>query len=584
MKKYGIVTAIIISLVFISCSGSKSTSTRVLKPNDAVGEVGGEFVSYAELKKQYISGSMNEDFSLKELQDFLPVYLDYKGKIAAAKDAGYFEDGKILAELNQYAKQAAYAYWVDNEIRPTKFQEFKQRYEKEYKSYHILIALPLRSPPEDTLETYNKIMEARERFLAGESIEHLNEEYSSTRDGRLMGGDLPWFSVGTTVKEFEDALFQLEKGEISMPVRTQFGYHLILLQDVRDRVPARKVSHIFFRPNEVSDSLANAAYTALKNGMSWEEAVRTYSQDQPSVTNQGYIGWIDYGSRYNPQFVYAVMNIDPSQAFSSPVRSPYGYHIFRIDSIRTFPSEEEKDAFILQLLKNSNSYQENNSFVVNYLKQKYDAITFTENLSKFESVIKKADSTSFAEMDIEDSLRSLPAFSIKDYTFTLDDYMDYLASSRSSVMNVNYQNNWSDTFEEKMIDSIITDLTLENFPEFEQQINEFKYGLVVYQINEDSVWSNATIDTTFLYQRYQNNIDQYRYEDRHFYYLITSFADSSLLEAKEFILSGNSPDSLISHGIKVGVTSDSTGAFKGHPFDLLEEMNPGEFSPYLRLQ
>ena len=45
----------------------------------------------------------------------------------------------------------------------------------------------------------------------------LNEEYSSTRNGQLMGGHLPWFSVGVTVGAFENALYSLEEGELSMP-------------------------------------------------------------------------------------------------------------------------------------------------------------------------------------------------------------------------------------------------------------------------------------------------------------------------------------------------------------------------------
>ena len=106
----------------------------------------------------------------------------------------------ILDEFALYAKQAAYAYWLDREIKPTIFEQFKSRYSEELKSSHVLISLSQNAQPSDTLAAYNKIMEARELFLSGKkTIAELNEEYSSSRNGQLMGGDLPWFSVGVTV-------------------------------------------------------------------------------------------------------------------------------------------------------------------------------------------------------------------------------------------------------------------------------------------------------------------------------------------------------------------------------------------------
>ena len=80
----------------------------------------------------------------------------------------------------------------------------------ELKSKHILIAVQQSASPEDTLEAYNKIMAARDEFLQGKSLEELDMEYSSKRNGRSMGGDLPWFSVGSTVAEFENALYSLK--------------------------------------------------------------------------------------------------------------------------------------------------------------------------------------------------------------------------------------------------------------------------------------------------------------------------------------------------------------------------------------
>lgn len=97
-------------------------------------------------------------------------------------------------------------------------------------------------------------------------------------------------------------------------------------------------------------------------------------------------------------------------------------------------------------------------------------------------------------------------------------------------------------------------------------------------MNEDSVWSTATIDTTILMKTYSDSLDKYRFDERFYYYMITSSRDTSLDRAMEFIREGNSPDSLFARGFRVGVNSDSTGAFQGQPFTMLAEMEPGDIS------
>lgn len=105
-------------------------------------------------------------------------------------------------------------------------------------------------------------------------------------------------SVGTTVAPFEDALYNLEVGEISKPVRTQFGYHVIQLLDKRERQADRRVYHVYVRPNS-NPSKIEEAYKALELGGPWDAVVREFSEDTPSIQNEGYIGWVNYGSRYN---------------------------------------------------------------------------------------------------------------------------------------------------------------------------------------------------------------------------------------------------------------------------------------------
>jgi peptidyl-prolyl cis-trans isomerase SurA len=578
MKKIGLLTTLSIAgTIAISCAGTESGTQISAPPTDVVGEVGGEYISYSELKEQYVSGSMDKTYSLEELQEFLPIYLDYKGKMLQAKDAGYYKLDQVQSEFELYAKQAAYAYWMDQEIRPTKLQEFKERYDFELKSSHVLIALQPVPSAQDTATAYARIIEARNKFLNGTPIDELDAEYSTKRNGRSMGGELPWFSVGTTVPEFEDALYNLEIGEISKPVRTQFGYHIILLEDKRERVPSRQVSHIFVRRNTSTDKI-DSAYANLTRGGDWADAVRSYSDDRPSVPNEGMIGWVNYGSRYDAAFIDTLMNLDPTLPFSEIKETAYGYHIFKIDSVRTFDSAEQKEKFILDLLKNSDSFKENNTFVIEYLQDKFGSTQYSEALNSFVDYVENQDSVTFEAIVVPDSLTKKPFYRFHQTTYSIGDYLNWLKATKANSINKGYINNWNLRFQQAKVDERLTDLTLEYFPEFENQTSSYKNGLVVYQINEDSVWSAATIDSSLLLARYENNLSTYTFTERHHYYLITSTKDSLLDQSKQFITQGNSPDSLISAGFNVGVIEDSTGAFQGAPFDKLKSMETGTFS------
>ena len=159
-----------------SCTLSKNSLSEKT-PIDTVGIVGNQFVSYTELRDNYISGNIEKNYTDSILVEFLPIYLDYLGKILDAKALGYYDNERINDELDVYSKQAAYAFWMEKEIKPNKFKEYKARYSIELKSKHILVSVQPQASPEDTLAAYNNIMQARQEYLDGVSLEELDIKY-----------------------------------------------------------------------------------------------------------------------------------------------------------------------------------------------------------------------------------------------------------------------------------------------------------------------------------------------------------------------------------------------------------------------
>jgi len=132
-------------------------------------------------------------------------------------------DIEDIAQGIEYSKSDVEQYYKEN------IDRFRSNEER--KSSHILISFDDEVIDDAALEQINNI---QERVKAGESFEALAQEFSDDGGSAANGGDLGWAEPGLFVPEFDQVLFALEIGDISDPVKTQFGYHIIRLDDLKE--------------------------------------------------------------------------------------------------------------------------------------------------------------------------------------------------------------------------------------------------------------------------------------------------------------------------------------------------------------
>lgn len=135
--------------------------------------------------------------------------------------------------------------------------------------------------------------ELRGRILKGEAFEALAREYSEDPGSAARGGELPFYKRGDLAPEFEATAMTLKEGELSMPVETQFGFHLIELQQKRGNT--FKTRHILVSPKpSASDINQSEVYLdslrsmILLDSITFEKAAKEYSDDQLTSSNGGY--------------------------------------------------------------------------------------------------------------------------------------------------------------------------------------------------------------------------------------------------------------------------------------------------------
>lgn len=576
--------SVLTALVFIGgCSLLQSTKTSYSE-DSAIGSINNQPVTFRELKTQYNKSSVLQSEDDQGLEDFISLYMNYRLKLAVAKDAGYMQDPHILSELKEYERQSAYPYWLERHVRNSLLDELYERSKERIHAQHILISVPENASPADTANAYNKLMEARERFLNGEDFMALSNEYSTQQRGQSMGGDLGFFTAGWAVKPFEDAAYALEAGEIGMPVRTQFGYHLIHVKDRVDTGPNKSFSHIFFMTRGVDvpvDSvLANAwlAYNELEEGGEWFDVVKEWSQDEQSRLSGGSIGWINYGM-YEQEFTQLLMDIQDVGHYTEPFVSQYGVHIARLDSIYQ-PGEEEIREELAQTLNQLPRMRDNEQAVLTNAAKKGNARFHRDNLAAFEEFTRDNFRGEIASVDYPETLLDKTVFSFNNKNWTARSYLDWLIPVIGDGNNPQYHHRLAEQFRDYIVDSELVSLTRNAFPEFEDLGNDYLTGLAVFRVNEDSIWTFAQQDTARLRELFMANPDDYHFSTRYRYVRLSARADSTLDKVRDLVLTGVPIDSIRNDFSNVVMRRDIINRIEEEPYSYLSGLSEGDFSPY----
>ena len=209
--------------------------------------------SVADFKRIYeknLDAVDNEE--AKDVTKNLELYINYKLKVEEAYQLKLDTLPSYKREIETYKNQLSAPYLQDTTFIADLVKDIYYRTKNQIKAKHILIRLPRDATPKDTLKAYAKINAIRDRILAGENFEKVAKETSedgSAKDdpatGRKgNGGNLGYFSAFNMVAPFEDAAYNTKIGKTSKPFRTQFGYHIVKVDDIKPSKGEVEAAHI----------------------------------------------------------------------------------------------------------------------------------------------------------------------------------------------------------------------------------------------------------------------------------------------------------------------------------------------------
>ena len=207
-----------------------------------------------------------------EIDEYLDLFINFKLKVIEAESLGMDTLASFKKELAGYRNQLSKSYLNDTEVTKDLLQEAYERMKYEINASHILVSIDPTSSAEDTLKALKKINKIKDEFINGTSFEKLALKYSDDPSVSKNNGNLGYFSSLRMLYSFESAAYNTPIGQVSDPVRTSYGYHLLKVNDKRKTRGDVKVAHIMIVNDKKSksDSLAKEKifeiYSLLSEG------------------------------------------------------------------------------------------------------------------------------------------------------------------------------------------------------------------------------------------------------------------------------------------------------------------------------
>ncbi|WP_317898179.1 peptidylprolyl isomerase [Aurantibacillus circumpalustris] len=512
--------------------------------------------------------------SSKSIKEYVDLFSLYKSKVFEAESLGLDTLESFKSELAGYRRQLAAPYLTDKNTNESLLTEAYERMKSEVRASHILIKLDESALPKDTLEAWTRINIIRNAVLGKlptqadianyEKLLRNTTEVSKrlkNQDSTLLfartklikslaansrneadkfiafasicsddpsasenKGDLNYFSALDMVYPFESAAYNTAVGEISPIVRTRFGYHILKVYDKRVSRGELTVAHIMSKfPKEASEQDKKNAkvkideiYTKLKAGQNFEELARQFSDDKQSSDRGGQLQPFK-GGRLPKSFEDAAFGLRNNNDISTPVLTPFGWHIIKRMDLKVLPTFDEiKNELKARVARDSRSQMGRVALIEKIKKEN----GFKENAKNLADFVKIIDSTYLKatwKAERASKLGNKEIFNLAGKSYTQNDFAKFMETQMTYKTNADLNELVRSTYKTWVEESMVAyeDSHLEKkYVEFANLYREYRDGILLFDLTDQKVWSRAVKDTAGLRAFYEGNKNNYLWDER----------------------------------------------------------------------
>ena len=500
MKKYFLLLFITLNL--------NSFSQEVLL------EIENDKITLDEFSHIFNKNNDNEKIDKEYLDEYIELFINFKLKVKEAKNLGFDTVATFIDELNGYRKQLAKPYLRDDNFNDELFDEALDRIQFDINANHILININ----DENNDEALNKINDIRREIINGNiSFEDAAVKYSDDKSAKENKGNLGYFTAFMMVYDFETAAYTTDINDISKPVKTKYGYHIIKVNERRKAVGERKVAHIMFKtgknakPDKINDAQnkINKTYDLLKNGDRFAEVAERFSEDRSTAVKGGVLPPFGVGKMVS-EFESQAFKLNSPGDFSEPFRTDFGWHIVML--LEDFPVVLNDDLYLKVKtgIERDSRSKLSSEFMAKKLKDQYKLKVYKENFNSLRrAAVKDVQKTTWDgknALDLDN-----PLFKIESMIFYQNDFTDYILKNQKN--NNNFDNLYLDFLDKSLF--VYEESQLENkYPDFKVLLNEYREGILLFDLTNKNVWKKAVEDSLGLIKYFSDNSDTYQWDKR----------------------------------------------------------------------
>jgi len=494
-----------IVLVFVL---SFSVSVFSQKRDKTLITIDGEKITVSEFKRTYEKNlDVIESQDSKNLINNLDLFINFKLKVKEAYALKLDTLSSYKKEIETYKNQLSAPYLQDTTFLGQLVKDAYFRTKNEVKAKHILIRMKKDALPKDTLIAYTKIIKLRDRIIAGEDFEAIATQFSEDKSARNdsktgrkgNGGNLGYFSAFRMVYPFEVAAYSTKVGQISMPFKTQYGYHIMKVDAVRESKGEIEAAHILIRDTSVKGKQKiDSIYDKLNRNEKFEDLAKQNSEDPGSKNNGGKLGKFGSGRMVKP-FSDAAFGLENINDFSEPFKTDFGWHIVKLLKKHPVKSFEEMKMDLKKKVKNNSRMQLSKKAVVNKLKKQYSII---EN-EEAKIILNKKNIRTVSKDSLQGSI-----ITINNKNISQEEFVNYIKNRRNFPIFKLFEN-----FKDEQIMEYYKENLIHTEPEYAYILNEYQDGLLLFELMQEKIWSASSKDTLGLKKYFTTNSKKYKSDD-----------------------------------------------------------------------
>ena len=506
-----------IMMVMLSCASLNAFSQN---KKATILTIDGESITLEEFDNIFRKNNRDSVITQASLDEYMQLFINFKLKVKEARTLGLDTVAKFKTELEGYRAQLARPYLTDTDVLNELMHEGYDRLNQEIHASHILIKCDPNSSPEDTLKAFNKAMDIRNQILNGSDFTIVAKDRSEDPSAKENGGDLGYFTAFQMVYPFEDAAYKANTGDLTMPVRTRYGYHIIKIIDKRTARGEIHVAHIMIKEKKEEGGAANAEakateiYQKLLAGEKFDDLAAKFSDDGSSAKKGGELPWFGT-NKMVIEFEEASFALKNDEEISKPFKTSYGWHIVKRLGYKPVASYQEMEKEIKGKVSKDQRAEKTKASFVAKLKKQYN---FSYNQDVANLIAAKADTNVFnGTMKLKKKELKMVLCTVDGKSYKVADFQKSITSKmrvKTKQTPAEYVLEETKMFAENSLLKYEDSKLEGKYDAFRLLMNEYREGILLFELTDQKVWTKAVKDTTGLQAYYNRNKSNYMWPER----------------------------------------------------------------------